>query len=432
MTLYILLAALTVAVIILGIFLAVSLSRFRAREVSARSEIDRYEESTRRLLEETRRQYESHIASLEDRLDRRQADAEIRMADRDKEIRRQARLEFASLASDVLAREKASLSDINRENIDAILSPLRERISDFQQTVSDNHTRDNASRAAIIRQMEALARSNSEIGMEARRLSNALRGDSRLQGQWGESVLRSLLESAGLTEGINFTMQTTSVDGKTLREESGAALRPDCVISLPGGHRLAVDAKTSLTDYLRYVEASDDAAAAEALRRHILSVRKHVKELADKQYHRLIPSAMEHTLMFMPNEGAFIAAMRGDAALGEYAAKLNVVIVSPAHLISIVQLVGQLWRTERQNRNAEAIAETAGRLYDRFVQFINEFEKIERNLRLSLKSYDDCRHLMITGNQSLTARAERLRKMGAKVSRRIPESLSAEAGSEEE
>lgn len=383
----------------------------------------RYEESTRALLDETRRQYELQIARLEQRLEAQRAESEQRLERRSAEMRRQAAMEFAALAQETLQRETSNLQRGNRSDIDTILSPLRQRLADFQQTVSDTYVKENASREALSRQIETLARANAEIGNEARRLSNALRGDTRYQGRWGETVLQQLLERAGLLPGVHFEAQVTSIGGRDMRSDEGRDLRPDMVILLPGGHKIVVDAKTSLTDFLAYAEAPTEEQAADCLKRHVASVKKHIKELADKQYHRLIPGALEHSLMFMPNDASFLAALRGDATLGEYALRQNVVIVSPAHLLSVVQLVSQIWRVENQNRNAEAIAEAGGKLYDKVAAFLEDFSKINRNIQAAGRAYESSLKQLTGGSQSISARAERLRSMGAKVTRRIPESM---------
>lgn len=410
---------------------AVARNASRSTE-EAELQIRSYEQSTSRLLEETRRQYEQQIFMLERRLESQQAEMENRLAKREEEMKRQSALEFSNLASSLLSRESDHLRASNRTDIDAILTPLRERLTEFQHTIRENHIKDNESRAALSSQIESLAHANTEIGRETRRLSNALKGDTRLQGQWGETVLDRILDQAGLVEGIHYTLQATNIDGRAIRTDEGETYRPDLLLMLPGGHKIVVDSKTSLTDYLRYVEASDEKESEQSLRRHAASVRRHVKELADKQYHRHIPGAMEHSLMFIPNDASFIAAVRGDVDLPEYAFKNNVVMVSPAHILSIIQMIAQIWRVERQNHNAEAIAEAGGKLYDKFTAFLTDFEKIERNLQLSLKAYESSLNHITGGRQSLSARAERLRNLGAKVSKRIPESmLPGETGSEE-
>ena len=372
------------------------------------------------LLEETRHQYEHQIDELRHRLESQQAQMEERLAMRESELYRRSALEFSTLSSEALARQSASLREANRSEMEGLLDPLRRRLSEFQQTVADTYVKENSSRTALSQQIETLVRANAEIGREARRLSNALHGDIRVQGRWGETVLRRMLESAGMIPGVHFILQITNDSGRQITSEEGDDFRPDLLLLLPDQHKVVVDAKVSLTDYLRYVEADDEREAAAALKRHVSSVRNHIKKLGAKRYHRHIKGAMEHTLMFIPNDASFLAAIRGDAEITDYAMLNNVVIISPAHFLSIVQLISQLWRVERQNSNAEAIAEAGGRLYDKYVAFLSEFEKIERNLKASIRAYENCLHQINGGSQSLSARAERLRKMGAKVTRRIP------------
>lgn len=418
----------SVIAIALAVMIFILLRRISALQVNDPERpdprIERYEESTRLLLEETRRQYERHISMLEQRLDSREAEIEQRLERRSADLRRQSALEFSDLADEALRRESENLQNANRNDIDEILSPLRERIEEFRRAVSDSYIKENAQRTALSRQIETLVRANTEIGNEARRLSNALRGDTRLQGRWGETVLQRLLEQGGMIAGVHFSTQTASLDGKDLKsDDDGRGFRPDTVIILPGGHKIVVDAKTSMTDYLEYCDTSDPKEADACLRRHVASVRKHIKELADKQYHKLIDGALEHSLMFMPNDASYLAAIRADSALCEYALRNNVAIVAPAHMLSVVQLIAQLWRVENQNRNAEAIAEAGGKLYDKVASFLDEFGKIQKNIQLAQRAYDSSLRQLTSGSASITARAERLRSMGAKVSRRIPQHL---------
>lgn len=439
----IVLCALLIVCITALIILLRNSSITNARKRDADDQIRRYEESTKMLLEETRRQYENQINTLEARLESQRLEMEQRLARREEEMSQRSSLEFSALATNILNRESANLREGNYSQIESILSPLRQRLAEFQQTVTDTYVKDNSSRTALARQIETLAKANSEIEREARRLSNALRGDTRVQGKWGETILSKLLERTGLVPGVHFHLQKASINGKPVKSDDGDGYRPDLVLMLPGDHKIVIDSKVSMTDYLKYVEADDERDAENYLKRHVLSVKKHVKELADKQYHRYIKGAMEHSLMFIPNDASFLAVLRGDADITDYAFRNNVVIVSPAHLLSIIQLISQLWRIEKQNLNAEKIADIGGKLYDKYVAFLTDFEKIERGLQSSLRAYEGCmRHISI-GNQSLSARAERLREMGAKVTKKIPETMretsekqlvvsSSETGSQEE
>lgn len=417
------------AVIGIAAIFAVMLRRNARDSAGAQAEAEairkKYEESTKMLLEETRRNYEAQIRTLEQRLDAQRSEMEQRMERHSLEVRRQSAMEFATLASDVLREQTATLQHTACTDIDTILAPLRSRLEEFRTAVTDTYVKENASREALSKQIETLARANSLIGEEARRLTLALKGDTRMQGRWGETVLRQLLEHAGLIKDVHFRLQTASVGGRGVGSEEGASYRPDLLLLLPGGHKLVVDSKTSMTDYLAYNEATDEVSAAEHLKRHVASVRNHIRELAAKQYHKHIEGAMEHTLMFMPNDASYLAALREDASLLEYAMKCNVAVVAPAHILSVVQLVSQLWRVENQNRNAEEIARAGGLLYDKVAAFFMEFEKIHKYIAQSDRAYQNALRVLTAGTQSVSARAERLRTLGAKVTQRVPEQFGA-------
>ena len=389
--------------IMLGAALMVSLLALLAIALKARATNTADSSAHRTLLEETRRNYESQIAALQRRIDAQHDEMETRLG------------------------------------FSAMISPLRQRIAEFEEQIRKSYMSENVSRDTLTQtlrtQIAELTRSGAEIGAEARRLSDALSGNTRAQGLWGETLLERVLEDGGMREGVHFTLQTSTLDGTPLRNDDGSALRPDAILLLPGGHRLIVDAKTSMTSYLRYAEAPTDARREMELKRHVNSTRAHIDELNARQYHKFIPGAMEHTLMFVPNEAAFLAALQGDPDLQAYAAKRNVAVVSPAHLISVVQLVVQLWRVEHQNRNAESIAREAGKLYDKFVGFAAELDTVGRSLQASVKAYEKCRASLSEGRGNIVSRAERLRDMGARSTKRLSADLlsaAGEGGSQEE
>lgn len=380
-----------------------------------------YEASTQRLLDEQRRQYERQIAMLEERLERQAID-----------VKERSSLEFSQLAEKALESQQEKLSKSNVSEIDAILNPLKQKISDFQKSVNDAYVKENSSREALSAHIQTLAKASSDISLETRRLSDALRGNASMQGRWGETILEQLLEKAGFTKGINFSTQSMIDEGLTLADEEGRKQRPDVILRLPGEHKIVIDAKTSMSAYFKFSEAANETDAIAEIKKHVASMRKHVDELASKQYHKNIAGALEHTLMFIPNDAAYLAAIRYDNTVCDYALKSNVAIVSPAHLLSVLQLVAQVWRIENQNRNAEAIAKLGGQLYDKFVSFAADFEAIGKNIENVSKSFNKSRDHLTKGGTALTRRAERLRELGAKVTKRIPETLLPTLDDEEE
>lgn len=327
---------------------------------------------------------------------------------------------FRIMAAESLERNARTLQQNNAEQLVSILSPLRMRIEDFNREMEKSYTDAVASRRSLSDQIERLTRLNLTIGEEARNLSSALRGNNRVQGQWGETVLESLLERAGLKKGINFdTFEVTrDSEGNSLRDDDGRFLRPDMVIFLPDNRNIIVDSKTSLSGYLDFCEAVSDIEAKDAMKRHLLSIRRHIDELAAKKYHKTIENSAELVLMFIPNDGAMISAIDNDDAIVSYALDRKIALVSPSQIMSVIMLVAQIWRKEAQDRNATEIARLGGLLYDSAKDFLSDLQSIEKNLAATHRSYESALSRLTSGSRSFLARAERLRDLGAKTSRR--------------
>lgn len=342
------------------------------------------------------------------------------------ELRHLVSLEFKVMADDIMKKNASELSHRNSREIDSVIGPLKDRLEQFNKACSDSYVKENASRQSLSDQIDRLIQLNHSIGEEARNLTKALRHNPKQQGDWGEIVLETLLEKGGLTKNINFfTQQTRDDDGETFRSVEGKSLRPDVIIALPDNRRIIVDSKVSLTAFADYCSAPDKAAEEEAGRRHIASVRKHIKELSEKAYQHHITGSLGHVLMFVPNEGAYLTALRLDPDICGYAFDRKVVIVTSAHLLSVVQIISQMWRQDAQNKNTEKIAALGGLLYDKFVKFTDDLKRVEKALDDASAAYDSCYRDLVTGNTSILARAERLRELGARnrstVSRRIIE-----------
>ncbi|MDE6811367.1 MAG: DNA recombination protein RmuC [Muribaculaceae bacterium] len=372
-------------------------------EVQRRS----YEESSAKILAETRRQYELQIERLEERL-HRQAE----------ELRAASAMQFESLSAAALERQSARMAEDSRHELQSLLDPLRENLGEFRKAVNDSYMEENASREALSRQITSLITANRNIGIETRRLSEALHGNTRLQGVWGEQILESLMENAGFQRDIHYVTQSSKDEGITIKNEEGKTQRPDMIFFLPDKRKIVIDSKTSMTSYLDYCEAESREEEAMALRKHLDSVRRHIDELASAQYHKNIKDSLEHTLMFMPNDGAYLAAIRADKDITGYALRHNVVIVSPAHLFSIISLVSQLWRIDRQNRNVEEIARIGGSLYDKMAAFLTDFETVGRHIDTSRRAFDKSRSHLFGSSTSIAARAQKLQELGAKTTRK--------------
>lgn len=358
---------------------------------------------------------------MERRLAAQQAEMERRMQLQAENAERQSKLHFSALAEEVLRRQSASLKEQNNELIASALNPVKTKLDEFAKTVADSYVKETADRKSLSDQIERLMQLNSDIGKEARNLTTALKGDSKVQGDWGEMVLQTLLESAGMVEGQNFFTQVTRDEAdRVLSDEQGNRLRPDVVVALPDNHKMVIDSKVSLKAYTEYVAADSDEQRLIAGRRHVRSVISHIDELGDKKYQKYILKAADHVMMFIPNEGAYYTAMQLNPDLWKYAYDRNVVMVSPTHLFSVMQIVAQLWQQDRQNKYAMKIAEAGGELYDKFVDFYADLAKVEKSMLDVVKNFERCR-ADVENRVGLSAKANKLKDLGAKASKKLPQ-----------
>ena len=334
---------------------------------------------------------------------------------------------FKALATDILNANSRQIKERHDEHLNAILTPLRENIAKFEKSVNEHYGKEAIERASLSRQIEELVKANANIGNEARELSRALKGSSKVQGDWGEMVLDRILENSGLRKGEEYFVQVTKdAEGNALRNDDGKLLRPDVVVKYPGGRSLVIDSKVSFTafhDAVKAAEELDHDKETEALQRHVASVRSHVKELSEKNYQDYLgdrDTAAEFVMMFIHHESAYIAAMKEDPALWEDAYKKRVLIVSPTHLVSALKLIAQLWLHDRQTKNAIEIASEAGKLYDKFVGFVDDMEAIDKSINNTRKNYDAAMNKLKTGKGNLITRVEGLRTLGAKATKSLP------------
>lgn len=333
-------------------------------------------------------------------------------------LNKESEKNFKIIASESLERNARSIQQDNADQMQSLLTPLKMRIEDFNREMTRSNTNSEASRRSLSDQIERLTRLNLSIGEEARNLASALRGNNRVQGLWGETVLQTLLERAGLKKGINFDTQVTrDISGNTMRDDDGRAIRPDMVIYLPEARNIIVDAKTSLSAYLDFCEAASEKDSADALKRHIASIRKHIDELANRNYSKTIENSAEQVLMFIPNDGALITAVDHDNSIITYALDRKIALVSPSQIMGLVMIISQIWRKEAQDKNAFEIARLGGLLYDSAKDFLSDMESINKNLTAAQRCYESALARLTNGSRSFIARAERLRDLGAKTSR---------------
>ena len=344
-------------------------------------------------------------------------------------IRQEMNNEFKVLANEILQEKSKSFSEMNHERLAEILNPLKERLEGFKKTVEETYNNEARERFSLKEQIKELVERSESIGEEAKQLTHALRGDSKIQGDWGEMILESILEKSGLEKDREYFRQETLRDeeGHTIQGSDGRKMRPDVIIRYPGGenHQMVIDSKVSLTAYVNYVNAEDADEARLALKQHLVSVRKHIDELAGKSYQDYVGKG-DHVMMFIPNEAAYLAAMQADHALWQYAYEKKVLLLSPTNLIAALKLVADLWQRDKQTRNAIDIAEEGGKLYDKFAGFVDDMEKIGKSLNTTAMAYTDAMKKLKTGNGNLIGRVEKLKVMGVKAKKNLPAVNEAE------
>ena len=326
-------------------------------------------------------------------------------------------LQFKSLAEEVMSRHGESFSKLNKEQIDGILTPLREKLGEFEQKVQASHVESVKERATLAEQIRGIADLGLAMGKETKELTQALRGRSQTQGAWGEMVLKTVLERSGLRAEEEYSAQKSFVG------EEGRVLRPDVVVTMPGGQKMVVDAKVSLVAFEALVNAPTEVERASSLQRHLVSVRNHIAGLGSKDYHTAAGSTLDFVVMFVPIEGALAAALQADPDLILFAAEKNVTISTPTTLMMALRTIANVWHVERRNQNAEDIANRAGKLYEKFVGFVGDMSAIDDGINKARTSYDKAMGKLKTGNGNLVRQAELLKAMGGRTNKALPSAL---------
>lgn len=340
--------------------------------------------------------------------------------------RERMKAEFQSLANEILEEKARRFSERNSEQLGHLLNPLREQLGDFRKAVSEAYEKENMARAALQTQVQQLRELNQRLNEEARALTRALSAESRSQGHWGELKLERLLEMAGLEKGQQYLTQ------ESFRDADGDTYRPDAVLKLPGGRDIIIDAKVALTDYQRACATADENERERHLGQHVAALRRHVVQLGQKDYSRLEGlNSPDLVFMFVPVEGAFLEALRREPSLYDDAHRRRIILVGPSNLLASLRLVAQIWRTEDQNRNAQLIAEKAGALYDKFVGFVEDLQKVGDHLDKAARAQQAALGKLAIGRGNLVRRAEELRRLGAASSKQLPAGLTGISDSDD-
>ncbi|MFD2872801.1 DNA recombination protein RmuC [Mucilaginibacter ximonensis] len=380
-----------------------------------------------RLLQDERERYDAAVADLNQQLvaeKNRMAKAEEafkaqreRLSEQEQtiqDIQQKFQKEFENVAEKLLKEKSKEFIDVNRNNLDTILSPLKENLKAFEDKVDKVYNMEAADRNTMKGVISQLMEQNRQISDDAQNLTKALKGDNKKQGNWGEVILERVLERSGLIKDQEYRLQASVTGG------DGSRFQPDVIIDLPDGKHLIVDSKVSLTAYEQLVNCETEDDRKLFSKAHVESIRSHVNNLSSKNYHGLDGlNSPDFVMLFIPIEASFSFAVQIDAEIFSYAWERQVVIVSPSTLLATLRTVASIWKQERQNRNVMEIARLSGSMYDKFVGFVNDMESIGKNIKQSQAAYDNALNKLSDGNGNLTKTAERIKNLGAKTSKQL-------------
>lgn len=333
--------------------------------------------------------------------------------------------EFENLANRILEEKSSKFTEQNKENLKNILSPLQEKIKDFEQKVEHSQKENISIHSALKQQLIDLQNQNLRITKEAENLTKALKGDSKIQGNWGELVLEKVLEKSNLEKGREYTVQESFV------REDGSRGIPDVIIHLPDGKKMIIDSKVSLTDYERFVNAEEEEKPI-FLKQHINSIKRHIDQLSNKKYEDLCTNSPDFVLMFIPIEPAFAIALQSDDSLYTKAFAQNIVIVTPTTLLATLRTIDSMWTNQKQQENAYEISRQAGALYDKFEGFIADLIKIGKKMDEAKSEYGNAMNKLVEGKGNIVRSIEKLKIMGVKSKKSLPEAILKRAMPEKE
>lgn len=342
---------------------------------------------------------EQQIASLRARNEEQQREAEKR---RNEEIEH-LKSHFKSLSAEILSEQSKQFRETNKESMDLLLKPFRDNITDFRERVEQIYSHENVQRGELKNELKHLMELNHRITTETTNLTNALRGNSKVQGDWGETMLETILDSSSLVKGVHYHTQ------HNLKDPDGNNLRPDVILCLPEEKQIVIDSKVSLTAYVNYSSSTDEEERRQHLAAHVASVRKHVKELGNKAYQKLINSP-DFVIMFIANEPAFLEALKADPTLWSEAYEKKVLISSPTNLFAMLKMVADMWKYDAQDKNTKHIAECGLKLYEQAVALTASLEQVGGALQKAQAAYDDAHKRLTSGNNNIVRVGEQLKK----------------------
>ncbi len=381
--------------------------------------IDELKSTVKKLTNELR-----ELDDLKDSLDRDKAALTTRLeaVTRTREqLEEEARGTFKLIASELLNHSRKTMNEEGKTSLGQLLTPLKEQIDGLNKELKQYQEKQDLNTKYFGRELDKMIAANNEITQEASRLSNALVSNNKIQGDWGEGVLKRILDLSGLKQDVHYQVQVTrDSQGNVIRNDEGGMLRPDVTLFMPDGKNLIIDSKVSLTAFVDYVNATSPEAQQQALKDHVASVRAQVDLLAKKEYTTQVKNTADFALMFIPNEPAYLTAMQGNQQLWEYAYHKHVVIVSPTHLLSVAQLLMQLWSRDKQNKNAEAIAKEVMKLMDKLNGFTADLDKIQNGIDAMQKNYNNAM-TKLTGKGGIVAKGNTIKELAGLKTSQIEE-----------
>ncbi len=337
------------------------------------------------------------------------------------ELQEKMKLEFSNLSNKIFDEKSSKFLELNEKKVSDILIPLKERIKDFEKKIDNNYSEENRERASLKKELEHIVKLNQQVSEDALKLTNALKGDKKMQGDWGEMQLESVLSKAGLEKDIHYRKQ------ENFKDEDGKNQRPDYVINLPEEKNLIVDSKVSLVAYENYFNEEDPKRQQEFLKIHIQNINKHISDLGNKSYQKLYDiNPPDYVLLFVPIEPALYLALKGDSKLFEKALDKNIVLVTTSTLLATLRTISYIWKQDNQRKNVAEIAKESGALYDKFVGFIDDLNNVGNKIEGAKSEYDSAMNKLYESKQkggTIIGRIERIKKLGADTVKSLPQSI---------
>ena len=337
-------------------------------------------------------------------------------------ISEQLKLEMEALAEKIMKSNSQQMAEKNEEKIGEILKPLKTELGEFKKKVEETYEKESKERFSLGKEIDKLVQMSAQVSQEANNLTSALKGNVKMQGNWGEMILESILEHSGLTKGREYVTQEFIRDNANniIKDEQGHGLQPDVTISYPDQRKVIIDSKVSLIAWDQYILESTKDEQEKALKSHIQSIRNHIDGLSKKNYPKYA-KALDYVLLFIPIEPAFLEAVKTDTLLWKYAYDKKIMLVSPTNLLAILKIIADLWKVEQQNKNAIDIADKAGLLYDKFAGFLTNLELVGKKIGEADAAYDEAFKQLSSGRGNIIGKVEELKKMGANASKQLPD-----------